>query len=71
MIVLLTGGSGCGKSVLAEKIIATLPMEKRVYTATYTLSKVRLDLLIISICPLVIGSKLPGTIAYVILRHSP
>ena len=34
MIVLLTGGSGCGKSTYAEKIIAALPREKRVYIAT-------------------------------------
>lgn len=34
MIVLLTGGSGCGKSTYAEKIIAALPKEKRVYIAT-------------------------------------
>ncbi|MBQ3223287.1 MAG: bifunctional adenosylcobinamide kinase/adenosylcobinamide-phosphate guanylyltransferase [Clostridia bacterium] len=34
MIVLVTGGSGCGKSTWAEKLIATLPKEKRVYIAT-------------------------------------
>ncbi len=34
MIVLLTGGSGCGKSVYAEKILSSLPNEKRVYVAT-------------------------------------
>ena len=34
MIVLLTGGSGCGKSTYAEKLIGTLPREKRVYIAT-------------------------------------
>ena len=34
MIILLTGGSGCGKSTFAEKIVATLPKEKRVYIAT-------------------------------------
>lgn len=34
MIVLLTGGSGCGKSVYAEKILSSLPEEKRVYVAT-------------------------------------
>ena len=34
MIVLVTGGSGCGKSTWAEKLIASLPMEKRVYIAT-------------------------------------
>ena len=34
MIVLVTGGSGCGKSTWAEKLVQTLPMEKRVYVAT-------------------------------------
>lgn len=34
MIILLTGGSGCGKSTYAEKIVAALPKEKRVYVAT-------------------------------------
>ena len=34
MIILLTGGSGCGKSTYAEKIIAAMPREKRVYVAT-------------------------------------
>ena len=34
MIVLVTGGSGCGKSTWAEKLIQTLPAEKRVYIAT-------------------------------------
>ena len=34
MIVLVTGGSGCGKSTWAEKLIQTLPEEKRVYIAT-------------------------------------
>lgn len=34
MIVLVTGGSGCGKSTWAEKWIASLPEEKRVYIAT-------------------------------------
>lgn len=34
MIVLVTGGSGCGKSTWAEKLIASLPREKRVYIAT-------------------------------------
>lgn len=34
MIVLVTGGSGCGKSTWAEKLVATLPSEKRVYIAT-------------------------------------
>ena len=34
MIVLITGGSGCGKSTWAEKLIASFPNEKRVYVAT-------------------------------------
>ena len=34
MIVLVTGGSGCGKSTWAEKLVASLPNEKRVYVAT-------------------------------------
>ncbi len=34
MIVLVTGGSGCGKSTWAEKLIASLPGEKRIYIAT-------------------------------------
>ena len=34
MIVLLTGGSGCGKSTFAEKLVAAMPREKRVYIAT-------------------------------------
>ena len=34
MIVLVTGGSGCGKSTWAEKLIASLPNENRVYIAT-------------------------------------
>jgi len=34
MIVLITGGSGCGKSTWAEKLVASLPKEKRVYIAT-------------------------------------
>lgn len=34
MIALITGGSGCGKSTWAEKLVTTLPAEKRVYIAT-------------------------------------
>ncbi|MBQ8202456.1 MAG: bifunctional adenosylcobinamide kinase/adenosylcobinamide-phosphate guanylyltransferase [Clostridia bacterium] len=34
MIVLVTGGSGCGKSTWAEKLVASMPEEKRVYIAT-------------------------------------
>ena len=34
MIVLVTGGSGCGKSTWAENLVASLPNEKRVYVAT-------------------------------------
>lgn len=34
MIVLVTGGSGCGKSTWAEKLIASLPDENRIYIAT-------------------------------------
>lgn len=34
MILLLTGGSGCGKSTYAEKIIRAIPSERRVYIAT-------------------------------------
>ena len=34
MIVLVTGGSGCGKSTCAERLIAALPEEGRVYLAT-------------------------------------
>lgn len=34
MIVLVTGGSGCGKSTWAEKLISSLLKENRVYMAT-------------------------------------
>ena len=34
MIILVTGGSGCGKSTWAEKLVAALPENKRVYIAT-------------------------------------
>ena len=34
MIVLLTGGSGCGKSTYAERLIDRMPRGKRVYIAT-------------------------------------
>lgn len=34
MIVLVTGGSGCGKSTWAEKLVSSLPNEKRIYVAT-------------------------------------
>ena len=34
MIVLVTGGSGCGKSTWAERLIASMPEEQRVYIAT-------------------------------------
>ena len=34
MIVLVTGGSGSGKSTWAEKLVAALPNENRVYIAT-------------------------------------
>ncbi len=34
MIALITGGSGCGKSTYAERIIASLPADGRVYAAT-------------------------------------
>ncbi len=34
MICLITGGSGCGKSTWAEKLVRTLPAVDRVYIAT-------------------------------------
>ena len=34
MIVLVTGGSGCGKSTWAEKLVETLPAGNRIYAAT-------------------------------------
>ena len=34
MILLVTGGSGCGKSTWAEKVVETMPKEKRIYVAT-------------------------------------
>lgn len=34
MIVLVTGGSGCGKSTWAEKLVAAMPEGQRVYIAT-------------------------------------
>ena len=34
MIVLVTGGSGCGKSTWAEKLVDTWPRENRIYIAT-------------------------------------
>lgn len=34
MIVLVTGGSGCGKSTWAEKLVETMPRENRFYIAT-------------------------------------
>ena len=34
MMILLTGGSGCGKSSYAERIVAAMPNQKRVYIAT-------------------------------------
>ena len=34
MMILLTGGSGCGKSSYAERIISAMPNQKRVYIAT-------------------------------------
>ena len=37
MIVLVTGGSGCGKSVWAEKLIQRWPRENRIYLATMQL----------------------------------
>ena len=34
MIMLVTGGSGCGKSTWAEKLVSSLPRENRIYIAT-------------------------------------
>ena len=34
MIWLVTGGSGCGKSTWAEKLVQSLPAERRIYIAT-------------------------------------
>lgn len=34
MIVLVTGGSGCGKSAFAEDLVTRLPAERRIYVAT-------------------------------------
>ena len=34
MTILITGGSGCGKSTFAERIVDAMPREKRVYIAT-------------------------------------
>lgn len=34
MIALLTGGSGCGKSTYAEKLVCALPGKERLYIAT-------------------------------------
>ena len=34
MTALITGGSGCGKSTYAEKLVSRLPLENRVYIAT-------------------------------------
>ena len=34
MIVLVTGGSGCGKSTWAEKLMGSLQEDRRVYIAT-------------------------------------
>ena len=34
MIILLTGGSGCGKSTFAERLVDAMPKENRIYIAT-------------------------------------
>ena len=34
MTILITGGSGCGKSTYAERIVDAMPRENRVYIAT-------------------------------------
>ena len=34
MIALITGGSGCGKSTYAEKLVSNMPQQNRVYIAT-------------------------------------
>ena len=38
MIVLITGGSGCGKSTWAEMLVYTMPRENRIYIATMKVS---------------------------------
>lgn len=38
MTILLTGGSGCGKSVYAEKLVDAMPFENRFYIATMQVS---------------------------------